>query len=490
MRRESKIPAAPADGVSGSARIAPAAATVQAHEQASLKRGLKVLGTLLITLSAVTPASSVFIIAPGVLAQAGTGAFWSFLIAAVVGVFMAFVYAELSSAYPLTGGEYAIIGRALGRLPGFVTLGLILVTQLLIIAVIALGVGSYLGVLIPNLNAAWIGVLAIAIGTALSVFDIKFNAVVTGIFLGIEMLSLLVLTGLGFLHVERPFTDLLLHPQVLDSASGGLVSTPVAMIGLATSVAIFSYNGYGSAVYFGEETHDAHRGIARAILWALVITVAAELIPVTAVLLGSPDLKLLFGAPAMLEYFITARGGSMLNTVISLSIALAIFNAVIAIILLTARLLFSSGRDSAWSTGINRALTATHQRFHTPWIATIVCGVFSAAACFIDINLLFVVTGTSLVAIYALLCLAVIAGRRNGTTSHAAYRMPLFPLPPIAALIVLGYVAYQNALDPVIGRPSLFVTAGISVLAAGYYLFVLRRRGTWVLRGPDSTSTH
>src|SRR5262245_2853686 len=87
-----------------------------------LHRGLKVLGTLLITLSAISPASSVFIIAPGVVTQAGSGAFWSFVIAAIVGVFMAFVYAELASAYPLSGGEYAIVARTLGRLPGFVAL--------------------------------------------------------------------------------------------------------------------------------------------------------------------------------------------------------------------------------------------------------------------------------------------------------------------------------------------------------------------------------
>src|SRR2546428_660323 len=89
-----------------------------------LRRGLRVLGALLITLSAITPASSVFIIAPGVMQQAGTGAIWSFLAAGVVGVFMAFVYAELASAFPLTGGEYAIVGRTLGRLPGFMIMGM------------------------------------------------------------------------------------------------------------------------------------------------------------------------------------------------------------------------------------------------------------------------------------------------------------------------------------------------------------------------------
>jgi hypothetical protein len=54
-----------------------------AASRPALKRGLHVLGTLLITLSAVTPASSVFIIVPGVIALAGTGALWSFIVAAV-----------------------------------------------------------------------------------------------------------------------------------------------------------------------------------------------------------------------------------------------------------------------------------------------------------------------------------------------------------------------------------------------------------------------
>jgi amino acid transporter len=449
----------------------------------ALKRGLHVLGTLLITLSAVTPASSVFIIVPGVIALAGTGALWSFIIAAVVGVFMAFVYAELSSAYPLTGGEYAIIGRTLGKAPGLMILWLILMTQILIIAVIALGVGTYLGVLIPGLNGPVAAAVAVVLGAVIAVFDIKFNAVVTGTFLAIEMAALVVLAALGFLNVERPVTELLLQPVLL--SDGSLVPASFGVIGIATSIAIFSYNGYGSAVFFGEETHDAHRGIARAILWALAITVAAEAIPLAAILMGAPDLTALLSAPNMLDYFLVARGGTVINTVISLAIALAIFNAVVAIILLTARLLFSSGRDKVWWTPINNALTATHARTHTPWIATLLCGVLSAGACFIDLNVLFVVTGTSLVAVYAALCLAVIAGRRNGTIAHAAYKMPWFPLPPIAALLVLIYVFWLNFTDPVIGRPSLGVTVGVMVAAALYYFLVLRRRGGWVLRGPD-----
>ncbi|AHH97277.1 APC family permease [Kutzneria albida] len=447
----------------------------------ALRRGLRTLGTLLITLSAISPASSVFIIAPGVLAGAGSGAFLSFLAAGVVGVFMAFVYAELSSAFPLSGGEYAIVARTLGRLPGFLVLGMMMITQLLIVAVIALGVGTYLSVLLPGLPGPTVAAATCVLAAVVAVFDIKLNAWVTGIFLAVELLALGVVSALGLLHPARAFGELVSHP---------VTSTGPATIGaiaIATSVAIFAYNGYGSAVYFGEETQNASRGIARAILLALGITVLAELVPVTAVLLGAPDLGALFGAENMMSYFISTQGGSTLDTVISLAIALAIVNAVLAIVLISSRLVFSSGRDRAWPAAVNRALSAVHPRFGTPWIATLGTGLIAAPLCYVDQQLLVVVTSTSIVAVYLALCLSAIRGRRTGATAHAQYRMPLFPVAPVLALAALAFVVYQNALDEKVGRPSLIVTVGMVLLALLYYVLVLRRRGGWQLVEPEQT---
>ncbi|WP_054311523.1 APC family permease [Mesorhizobium sp. 1M-11] len=450
-----------------------------------LDRALNGLGTLMIVLSAVTPASSVFIIVPGVIALAGTGSFLSFFFAAIIGLFMAFVYAELSSAYPTAGGEYTMIGRTLGRFWGFVTLVLVFVSIVLIIAVVALGVGTYLGVLLPDLSAQWVGVATIVLAGIVAALRIKLNAFVTGIFLGIEMLALLILVVLGFINIERPLSSLFTSPQILDAATNSLVPASTGLILAATAVAIFAYNGYGAAAYFGEETQDAKRSIGKVVLWALVITVAAELIPLTAVLLGSPDLSALLAAPAKIEYFLDARGGHTLTVLVSLAIAVAIFNAVIAIVLQASRLLFSSGRDKTWFGPINNAVASVHGTYASPWVATIVVSVLAAIACFIDLNLLLVVSGTSLVVIYALLCLGAVAGRRNGATAEGHYRMPLFPLPPILAFVALVYVAYQNWLDAAFGRPSLMATLAIVAVAAIYYVVFLARRADWTLHAPE-----
>ena len=43
-------------------------------------------------------------------------------------------------------------------------------------------------------------------------------------------------------------------------------------------------------MYFAEETKNARRSIARAVLLSAVVTVAAEIIPLAAILLGTDSL--------------------------------------------------------------------------------------------------------------------------------------------------------------------------------------------------------
>src|SRR5580658_2825766 len=126
----------------------------------TLKRSLRVFGALLLTLSAVTPASSVFVIIPGIISQAGTGALISLLVAAVVALAMALVYAELASAFPHAGGEYAMLGRTLGPFVGYVFLGMNVVGSTLAPAVLSLGAADYV-------QAVWPGVQSVPLAVGI-----------------------------------------------------------------------------------------------------------------------------------------------------------------------------------------------------------------------------------------------------------------------------------------------------------------------------------
>lgn len=456
------------------------------QEPRALKRSMRMRGVLLLTLSSVTPASSVFVIVPGVITQAGSGAFLSMFAAAILAVPLAYVYAELSSAFPIAGGEYCMVGRTVGRSAGFAILGLTVAGNMLGPAVLALGASDYIAVIIPGLNQVAVAIAIIAATTLLGILHIRTNAWVTGVFLLLELLVLAVLSGLGFWGAQRSLWDLVADPVMVSGS--GLHATPLAMIGLATTISIFAYNGYGGAVYFAEEMHEAPRAIARTILWALVITVVTELLPLTAVLIGAPDLKALLASQSPFSDFVVATGGGILSIAVSMAVALAILNAVLATLMQNARFFYSTGRDGAWHPRINGIFMITHDRFHSPWIATLAAGVSSMAMCFLGLQWLLVVTGTSIAIVYAAVCVAAIAGRRSGVSNHAAYRMPLFPFWPVLGLLALVYVFYASAFDPDVGQPSLIANAVIIVLSLVYYAVVLRRKGSWTLRDPKEDS--
>ncbi len=455
------------------------------HRTAPLARSMKLLGALFLTLSAATPASSVFVIVPDVLTEAGTGALISMAIAAVIAICVAQVYAELGSAFPFSGGEYAMVGRTLGPLSGFVVLGLNLTNSLLATAVLALGVADYLGATIPGLQPVPVALAVVGGSTLLGILNIRTNALVTSAFVLVEILALIVLAALGFMHPARGLPELLAHPQVLSGAA--LSPAPLASIGLAVAVAIFAYDGYGSAVYFSEEMHEAPRRVSRAIIATLVIVVMAEMIPLIAVFVGAPDLAHLLGAKGIISSFVTERGGPDLARLLGVGVALAIVNAVIALVLLTSRQLYSTGRDETWGGPASRWVARVHSRFGSPWAATLVTGVLAAGLCLIPLKILLIATGTGVAVIYAALCIAALAGRANGKSGHAPYRMIGFPLAPILALAALVGVLGSDWIDAVEGRPGVIAAIGVAVVSAGYYLTVLRRRG-WVLRDPVDTA--
>jgi amino acid transporter len=473
MTEQNPVPLAP--GVPG-----PTPAARVTYQQ-QLDRTLTMRENILITLSAVTPASSVFIIVPTVLIGVGGASVLTMLFGAVAAFFVALCYAELSATYPITGGEYTWAARLLGKPFGFAIFVLTLVSAVLIIAVIALGTGEYLGVAWQGLGGKWIGVAVIGVTTLVALLDIRTNAWVTGIFLAVEIAAVVVVSVLGFAHAERGPAEFL-HAQTYDGS--GLVSAGIGGVIALVPVALFAYNGYGAAVYYVEETKNATKTIGRVIIACLFVTVAVEIIPLAAVVMGAPSMTELLSSEAPMNYFLLARGGSALNTAVSVGIAIAIINAVIAIILQVARQLFASARDRSWPEPIDRVLATVHPRLHTPVAATLVVGVCAVlAASFVPLDWLITATGASVVAIYLAVAAAALRLRRPDARTSAGYRMPLWPLPPVVVIGLMAYVTYQlltTALSQVI-----VAVAAIVIGIVYYYAFIHPRRSErWLLADP------
>jgi amino acid transporter len=448
-----------------------------------LKQSMRRLGALLITLSGITPAASVFIMGQEVIQQAGEGALVCFAVAALLGVTTAFVYAELSSAFPLTGGEYSMMGRTLGPAWGFMALGLNLFGGALGQAVTALGLADYLAVVAPGLPPLPAALAATALTTLVTLLNIRLNAKITGAFLAVELLALAAVTALGLLHPQRGLAEIVTRPVML--SAGALAATPLGVIGIATAGAVYAYNGYGGAVYFGEEMYEARAKVAWVVFVSLAIAVCAEFAPIASALVGAPDMKTFLSADKPLPAFLAVAGGPFLAKAVSLGVAFAIVNAMIAIGLINARQLYCSGRDGVWPGPINVWMAAVHPRFHSPWIATLVMGAATAGCCLLPLGLLIMLTGTGLVVIYGGVSAAAIVGRINRTTAVGHYRMPNYPLWPALSLVGVAGVIFADLLDPSVGRPSLIANGVVMALSAAYYFVYLKPRGGWALRGAD-----
>ncbi|MHB8283293.1 MAG: APC family permease [Caulobacteraceae bacterium] len=447
-----------------------------------LARTMDGFGALLITLSGLSPSIGVFIVGSDVMHQAGSSTLLCFAAAALLGVAIANVYAELSAAFPETGGEYTIVGRALGPAWGFAMLGLNLLTFSIAPAMTGLGVATYLQVVTPGLPAVPTALVAVALCMGVAVLNVKVNAWVTGLFLSVELVSLAVVAALGLSHPQRAVVAMVAHPVLL--AHGQLVPVSLAGLGIGAAAAIYAFDGYGSVVYLGEELQDAPKRIARVVFWALGLAVVWQLIPIAAVLVGAPSLQTLFAAESPVPAFIAAVGGPTLSKVMSLGVALALFNAMIASALMGGRQLYSSGRDRAWGR-LSGALAQLHPRFNSPWVATLTVGVASLALCLVKLNVLVILIGDGTAGLYICMCLAALQGRRTGVTAHAAYRMPLFPLLPWLALAALLAVGVADLFDAD-GRKGVAASAVVVTLSALYYRFVLKPRGVWAHRGPQA----
>jgi amino acid transporter len=441
-----------------------------------LPRRLGTLGVLFLTLSATTPASSLFVIVPGMIQGAGPGALPAMELAGLVCLATAFLYAELSSAFPNAGGEYVMVARTLGPLPGFVILVVNLFNNMLFPPVVGLGLSAVLAGLIPGLPTVPLAVLVVMGACGSALLAIRTNALVTGLFLLLEVATLLGVEALGFGQAERPVLAPLAHPQA------GL-----AAIGTATTIAIFALNGYGMAVYFGEEMRDAARRIGRVVLLSFAVSFALELVPLAAGLAGTPDPAGFARSADPFGDLLLVRGGRWVAGAAAVGVATAILNAAIVTVLASSRFLYATARDGIWGEAGGRLLGRVSARFAVPWVATLAVGAVGIACCSLSLPFLMVLSGAGLVVTYLALAVAAWVGRANGTTAHARYRMPLFPLAPLVTLIALAGVVWASWLDRQEGRPGLIATAAQMVGAVMWYGWLVRRRGGW--RPVDPTGT-
>ncbi|SFY50461.1 APC family permease [Streptomyces sp. F-1] len=442
-----------------------------------LKRSIGVVGGTLLTLSCVTPASTLFVIVPDLFSSLGTATALCLAIGALLCIPVAFCYSELGTLVPSAGGEYAMVSTLAGRLAGWLAFVMSLLVVMIVPPVIAMGTADYLAPVI-HLDPSWTGAGVMIAATLAGLLDLRANAWITGIFLVLEVVAAGVVALLGFAHAHRGVGALTSFQIAGENAHVNPVTAMMVLSGLA--IALFATQGFSTAVYLSEELEDPRRNVARTVLATLAISSVVILVPVTAITLGAGDLKSL--TAGNISSMVIAWSNSAVGTFVSLCVALAIINAGIVMVIQNSRVLFASARDKAWPSPVNNAL-AKLGRFGSPWVATLVVGVPGAFLCFVNLDTLYGVTGVAVTALYLLVAVAALLARRGGHGARKAWRMPLWPAMPVLLIAILVYILVEQEVS------YLIWTGGITVVATLYWAFYLRPRQDtrWLVSIPEDT---
>ncbi|MEA2634303.1 MAG: hypothetical protein QOH92_1070 [Chloroflexota bacterium] len=434
-----------------------------------LKRTLSTLRNIALVLSDITPTASLLVIGTVVIAAAGTGSVWAYIIGCFLAINVALCMGELGSMFPVAGGLFSIVTRVLGKPIGFLAMLDYMGQAVFLPASVAVGIGVYIAALNGSIPSNVAAAVIMIIVTGVALFAINFNAILTGFFLALELAVVSALALSGLVHLQQPLS-VVTSPVILDH--GKLVPVGISAIIAAIAVAMFSVNGYDSAINFAEETEGEAKHVGRAVVVAAAIGIAFELGTFLLVFFGVPDLKSFLGSATPLLDAAKSSFGDTFFNIVAIGAIVAIFNACLAITLQFARIVWAAGRDRAWPEVISAWIGKVDGRRGAPWVATLIVGVLATILSFQG-TLVAVVTFTAvlLIVLYALICISALVSRYTQKDLPRPWKMPLWPVPPVIGLVGCVIALTQQKVGDLVTVAVIFIAGLI------YYYAFIRPRG-------------
>ena len=276
------------------------------------------------------------------------------------------VSAELTTAMPVEGGFYRWVRAGFGDFWGFLAGWWNWSASFLLGAVYAVQFSDYLGFYIPQL-VGWrhyiVSVLVVALITYINVRGIeaagKF-ATALELFILLPVLVLVVL-GLAKWH-HNPFV-----PFVPPQRPGFQV------FGVGLAIGLWLYSGYEQCSSVAEEVENPRRSYPLALAIVVPMSIAVYFLPTLASLAALGNWQ-----SWHTRYFSDAAqliGGPWLGSWMTFAAMITNISLLNATVLTSTRMPFAMAEDGY----LPSALTGTHRRFGTPWIAIIVSGAIYGA---------------------------------------------------------------------------------------------------------------
>jgi amino acid transporter len=429
-----------------------------------------------------------FITLPLVIAAAGFRlSIWAWLLGATIAIADGLVWAELGAAFPRAGGSYAFLQEIYGPERAGKWLGFLFVWQLsftapLSIASGCIGLSGFLGIFWSGLDRSPIAAIPelhyagfVAAGACLFVTWLLYRrlSIITGmawvLFAGV-MAAIAGVIVSGFAHAAATGGW---HMPAAPALPAALAVSGLAQ---ATLICTYDYWGYYNICFLGGEVRQPERTIPRAILLSVFF------VAIFYVLMNLAALPSLGGVAAqaiktdamrmrLVANLASSAFGRWAGYTIALLVIWTAFSSVFSLLLGYSRVPYA----------------AAHPRHGIPHRALVALGVVAACFCFFSLQqVITMLVITRILLQFLLQQVGVMWLRIRRPDLHRPFKIPLYPLPPLAAMA--GFIFILINRSHALGE--LATAAGIGVVGTAIYLVRARLLHQWpfLLPGAEEAS--
>jgi len=414
----------------------------------------------------------------------GPAVIFSFILTAVACGFAALCYAEFAAMVPVSGSAYTYAYASLGEFVAWI-IGWDLIIEYAVGNIGgAIGWSGYFRELLSHFGLSlpsWLATdyrsahvaaeavaagatdatsqyLASAIATAPHLFGFPVIAnlpaflivalittiLVIGIRESANSNSAMVLLKVGIILFFCAVGVTLIRPENWNNpATGGLAPNGFAGISAGAAIIFFSYIGFDATSTAAEEARDPARDMPFGIIMSLVVCTVLYIVLALVMTGIAPWQKL--GTPEPMVTALALADGSprliqMSRLIVSLGAVVAMSSVLLVFQLGQPRIFMSMARDGL----LPPFLARVHPRFRTPYIGTIMTGLFVATfAAFANIAEVVDLTNIGTLFAFVLVSAGVIVLRKLEPNRVRPFRAPWVPLTPIISILACLYLMLQ-----------------------------------------------
>jgi len=386
----------------------------------------------------------------------------TWVLGGLISLIGALCYAELTTTYPNTGGDYHFLRKAYGNKVAFLfAWSRLSVVQSGSIALLAYIFGDYASQLfsLGTFSSVFYAAAAIIGLTFINILGVKMGSGAQKVLTTLEIIGIVLIIIAGLFFSSEPI--------ILESVTGEGTVTGTSF-GLAMVFVLLTFGGWNEAAYISAELQSGSKKMVRAfVIGILAITVIYFLVNLS--FLKVLGLEGMAESNAVAGDLMKVTFGSWGMWLIVILVAVAALTSANATIFTGARSNYALGRDFPMFSVLGK----WNHHNSSPVNAFIVQGVISLGL--VSLGLLSrdgfetIVEYTAPVFwfFFLLVGLSLFILRKQNPERKIPFRVPLYPLTPIIFCLTSAYLLYSS-----INYTGWGALVGIGVLLMGSVLLL------------------